>query len=44
MILVCLTDRYKNISENIHDYTDSFPTLQCNLDHIVEDICDIIKA
>ena len=29
---------------NIHDYFDSFLTLQCNLDHIVEDIYDNIKT
>ena len=28
----------------IHDFFDSFPALHCNLDHIVKDICDVIKA
>ena len=28
----------------MRDYFDSFPTYQCNVEHIVEDICDIIKT
>ena len=28
------------IFENIYDHVDSFPTLRCNLDDIVKDICD----
>ena len=30
--------------ENIYDYFDSFLALQCNLDHTLEDICDIRNA
>ena len=29
---------------NIHDYFDNFLTLECNLDHIAEDLCDTIKG
>ena len=32
----------KNSEKNIRGYFDSFPTLQCNLDQIGQDICDII--
>ena len=50
-ILVCVTDTHfiyhptwASCSE-IHHYSDIFLTLQCcNLNHIVEDICDIIKV
>ena len=28
----------------IHDYFDKFLTLECNLDHIAEDLCDTIKG
>ena len=30
--------------KNINDYFDSFRTLQWHQDHIVKDICDIVKA
>ena len=34
----------KNLKTNIHDYFDNFLTLECNLDHIAEDLCDTIKV
>ena len=32
------------ISLNIHEYFEHFLTLECNLDHIAEDLCDTIKG
>ena len=29
---------------NIHNYFDNFLTLECNLDHIAEDLCDTINV
>ena len=29
---------------NLHDYFDNFLTLECNLDHITEDLCNTIKG
>ena len=28
----------------MHDFFNSFLTYQCNLEHVVEDICDILKT
>ena len=39
-----LSNLMKLDETNIHDYFDNFLTLECNLDHIAEDLCDIIKG